>query len=108
MRALPISIAVLLMSAPGVAAEPWADPDPPEPPTRYEIGAVGVAADAEYRSMYTFITPISLNTEEGRNYNTLEHRARFSGIIDYDETVKLNMSIDAFDGVLWGDNGTFG
>jgi len=96
------------MSAPGVAAEPWADADPAEPAERYEIGAIGVAADAEYRSMYTFINPITLNSEEHRNYNALEHRLRFSGIFDWDETVKLNMSIDAFDGVLWGDNGTFG
>ena len=91
-----------------MAAEPWIDPDPAEPPTRHEIGGVGVAADAEYRSMYTFINPISLNSEDRRNFNLLEHRARFSGIVDYDEVVKLNLSMDVLDGVLWGDNGTFG
>ncbi|MSP25493.1 MAG: hypothetical protein EXR75_10080 [Myxococcales bacterium] len=90
------------------AAEPWADPDPEKPPQRHEIGAIGVVADAEYRAQAIFVDPISLNTETQRNFAVVEHRGRFGGTIDYQETVKLTLSVDLLDGVLWGDNGTFG
>ena len=105
-RALPIS--VFLLTAPARAVEPWADPDPEKPGVRHEVGAVGVVADAEYRAQATYVDPISLNTESQRNYAVIEHRGRFGGTIDFEEKVKLTASLDVLDGVLFGDNGTFG
>lgn len=89
------------------AREPWVDPDPAEPPQRYELGSVGIRADAEYRAQLTVVKPIALNSEQNRNYNLIEHRGRFGVTVDYDEKVMLRTSIDVLDGVLYGDNGTF-
>lgn len=68
----------------------------------------GVAAAAEYRAQYTYVNPISLAEERNRRFNTLEHRGRITTAIDWDEKVKAQVSLDLLDGVLWGDNGTFG
>jgi len=99
--------AVLLTSASAAAAEPWVDADPPHPPERYEIGAIGVRAEAEYRTNYLFVNPLALNSESNRRANWIEHRGRIGGTLDYENKVKLTMSLDLLDGVLWGDNGTF-
>jgi hypothetical protein len=107
-RTLPLWLALVFYSHSAFATEPWIDPDPPEPPQRYEIGAVGVAAEAEYRAQFTFVNPISVNTENNRRYNVIEHRGRFGATVDYDELVKISTSFDLLDSVLWGDNGTFG
>jgi hypothetical protein len=112
-RSLPLSILLLLSSATlftnaAVASEPWVDPDPEEPPERYEIGAVGVSAEAEYRAQFTFVNPVLLNDETNRRFNLIQHRGRIGGTVDYDEVVAISMSLDLMDGVLWGDNGTFG
>ena len=99
----------MFLIAPSVhAIEPWADADPEEREKRYEIGAIGVSANAEYRAQYTFINPLALNSETDRRFNQMEHRGRFGVTIDYEEAIKLTTSIDVLDGVLWGDNGTFG
>jgi hypothetical protein len=89
------------------ATEPWVDPDPAEPPERYAIGDFGIAAEAEYRAQYTLVNPVSLNTENNRRFAVIDHRGRFGGTFDYDEAVKISLSLDLLDGVLWGDNGTF-
>ena len=89
-------------------SEPWIDVDPAEAPKRYEIGAVGVRASAEYRAQATFIDPIALNSESQRRANWIEQRARVTAAVDYREKIHLNVSMDILDGVLWGDNGTFG
>jgi hypothetical protein len=105
--ALFAAVGVLGASAPARAVEPWVDADPPAPPERYEIGAVGIRAEAEYRAQYTVIHPILLNSEDQRRANWIEHRGRFGGTVDYDDAVAIVLSADLLDGVLWGDNGTF-
>jgi hypothetical protein len=105
---LPAALAVLLASHRAMALEPWVDPDPDKPPARYEIGAVGVAAEAEYRAQFIYVNPLSLTTEEQDKYSVIEHRLRVGGTVDYDEKVKLVTSFDLFDSVLFGDNGSFG
>jgi hypothetical protein len=102
-----IVLGLLTASATASAHEPWVDPDPDGPPERYEIGAVGVRADAEYRAQYTFINPLDLVSEDDKRANYLNHRARFSVMVDYEDAIKIATSVDVLDGVLWGDNGTF-
>ncbi len=103
-----LAVALALTSTPAFALEPWSDPDPDEPAKRYEIGGIGVSAEAEYRGQFTYVSPLSLTTEDQRLYNTFEHRLRVGATIDYQEKVKLVSSFDVADGVLWGDNGAFG
>jgi hypothetical protein len=105
---IAVVLCVLLASSTARAVEPWIDPDPAEPPSRLEIGSIGIAPEAEYRAQFTFVNPISLNTEDQRRYNVIEHRGRFGASVDYQELVKLTVSVDVLDSVLWGDNGTFG
>jgi len=105
---LSVAAVVLVTSASALAAEPWIDPDPEHPPERHAIGDFGIAADAEYRAQFIFVNPIALSAEENQRYNLMEHRGRFGVTVDYDEMIKLTTSLDLLDGVLWGDNGTFG
>lgn len=98
---------VVANTSTALATEPWIDSDPAERPTRYEIGAIGVRAHAEYRAQATFIDPISLNAETQRRANWIEQRGRLGGTIDYEEKIKLTLSMDLLEGVLFGDNGSF-
>ena len=108
MRKLLPLLTVALWSSNALATEPWVDPDPPGPPERHEIGEdFGVSAELEYRVNYLFVNPISLGTETNRRANWIEHRGRVGGSLDYDKKVKLTVSLDLLDGVMWGDNGTF-
>jgi hypothetical protein len=92
-----------------VEPEPWVDPDPDGPPERYElVDDFGLAVEAEYRAQWTYVDPILLNSEKDRRFNNIEHRGRFTFVGDYDEKIKIHMSMDLLDSVLWGDNGTFG
>jgi hypothetical protein len=43
-----------------------------------------------------------------RRASYIEHRVRLDAKLDYEERVAFVLSLDAMDGVLWGDNGTFG
>jgi hypothetical protein len=96
-------------TAAAAAHEPWVDPDPDGPPERYELtDDVGIAAEAEYRAQWTNVDPIALNSEKNRRFNLIEQRGRITGIVDYKELIKVNVSLDLLDTVLWGDNGTFG
>jgi hypothetical protein len=89
--------------------EPWVDPDPDGPPERIEIGEdFGIAPSAEYRAQFTFVNPISLNTEDNRRFSTMEHRGRFGFVVDFEKKIQLHYEMDVLDGVAWGDNGTFG
>src|SRR5690606_772509 len=45
---------------------------------------------------------------KSRRASWMEHRARLDSSIDYKEKVRFVLSMDALDGTLWGDNGTFG
>lgn len=103
------SLTLVALPAAAQQEEPWTDPDPAGPPERHRLGEdFGIAVGAEYRAQGTYINPISLNTINERRLGFIEHRLRFDGIVDYDEKVRINTSIDILDGVLWGDNGTVG
>ena len=110
LRPVAIASVLVLIGSSARAAEPWVNPDPDGPPTRYAIPDtdIGIAMDAEYRAQFTLVNPVDLNSERNRRFNTLEHRGRLGATVDYDEVVKITTSIDLLDGVLWGDNGTFG
>lgn len=103
------SLFFALLTAPALAAEPWADPDPPAPPERHALGEnYGVRARAEYRVQTTRITPLVLASENDANFSTVDQRLRLDATLDYRDRLRLTTSVDAMDGVLWGDNGTFG
>lgn len=96
--------------APPVAAqnEPWTDDDGLGAPKRHDFDGTGVTAGAEYRANWLYVNPIDLSGVKHRRASWIEHRLRLDGQLDYDEKVKLIVSVDALDGTLWGDNGTFG
>lgn len=103
-------IAALLVS--GVARadwpEPWSDADPAAPPKRVAIGDYGFRGGAEYRAQLTYINPIDLSSETYYRSLWLQHRLRLDGAVDYKDTIRITTSVDALDGVLWGDNGNLG
>lgn len=107
-RTCALLLSAILVAPPVLAEEPWSDPDPPGPPTRFKLGDVGLHLGAEYRAQGTYINPISVNTINERRIGFIEHRLRLDAGVDYDEKVKIVTSIDVLDGVLWGDNGTVG
>ncbi len=88
--------------------EPWADDDPSKPPARFVVGDYGFRGAAEYRANALAIKPLSLNTETDRNAGYIQHRLRLDGTVDYLDKIRITTSIDALDGVIWGDNGTLG
>jgi hypothetical protein len=88
--------------------EPWSDADPDAPPTRLQLGDFGFRGGAEYRANLLTIRSLSLNDESPRDASWIEHRLRLDGTVDYLDKVKITSSVDALDGVLWGDNGDLG
>jgi len=102
-------LAVWLLAA-GARAEPepWSDADPPAPPARYPLGDFGVQAGAEYRAQVLYVNPIALNSLHDVHAGWIEHRLRLDGAADYRDKVRIVLSMDLLDGVVWGDNGTFG
>ena len=103
------ALVFLLWASPAAAdVEAWAHDDGIEPPARREFGDTGVEARAEYRAQWLYVNPIALSGVKHRRASWIEHRLRIDGKLDYQEKVGLVLSIDALDGVLWGDNGTFG
>jgi hypothetical protein len=97
-----------LASAVDPPTEPWSDPDPPSPFSRIELGNLGFKAGAEYRANWLYVNPLSLNTTSQRRLNWVEHRLRLDAEVDYLQKVRIVASADIMDGVLWGDNGTYG
>ncbi|HEX3345016.1 MAG TPA: hypothetical protein VHS09_10615 [Polyangiaceae bacterium] len=101
--------AVLATRLAGAAwPEPWSDDDPAAPPTRLAVGDYGFRGRAEYRAQGTYVNPIDLSSETYYRSFWLTHRLRLDGAVDYEDTVKITTSVDALDGVLWGDNGNLG
>ena len=103
--------ALLLAAASRAGAappEPWSDADPPAPPTRVSLGDYGFRGGAEYRAQATYVDPLDLSSETYYRAFFLQDRLRLDGAVDYKDTIKITTSIDALDGVLWGDNGTVG
>jgi hypothetical protein len=91
------------------AVEPWSDPDPPGPPARLPVGEHGgFRGGLEYRANALSVQPLDLASTRDRSYGLIEHRLRLDGQIDWDDRVRLAASVDALDGVLWGDNGQTG
>lgn len=88
--------------------EPWSDTDPQSPPTRYELGDFGVRGGAEYRANVLYIDPLDLTAESNRKINIIEHRLRLDATTDWMDKVRITTSMDVMDGVLWGDNGSYG
>jgi hypothetical protein len=94
--------------APRAVVEPWSDRDPVDEGKRYALGDFGFRAGAEYRAQFLYINPISLNTENAREVSWIEHRLRADLGVDYKDKVRFVFSADVLDGVMWGDNGTYG
>jgi hypothetical protein len=106
-------LAALLLSVakPAAAAEPWSDPDPAAPPARIVLtrgSDVGFRGAAEYRVDAVSVTPINLASTTDKDYQVIDQRLRLDGAVDYRDVVRITTSVDALDGVLWGDNGTRG
>ena len=95
-------------AAPARAVEPWSDADPAAEWRRYTLGDFGLRAGAEYRAQLVYINPISLNTENAREASWIEHRLRLDAGADWRDKVRIVASVDLLDGVLWGDNGSYG
>ncbi len=90
---------------PALAEEPWADADPSSPPKRIAVSDIGIRGAAEYRAQLLYVNPIALNSETDRRIGSLDHRLRLDLGVDYKDLVRINTSVDALSGVLWGDNG---
>ncbi len=103
-----LGLSCLLAAGPAGAAEPWADADPPAPPARAELGDFGFKGAAEYRTQALFVNPIALSDENARGVGWIDQRLRLDAGVDWQDKVRLILSADVLDGVLWGDNGTLG
>jgi hypothetical protein len=101
-------LAATALASPAAALEPWSDADPPAPPERFELGHFGFRGAAEYRAEAIYVNPIALSSETGRRLSLVQQRLRLDGGVDYEDKVRLVTSLDLLDGLLWGDNGTFG
>jgi hypothetical protein len=108
MRIEPFLVVSLLATSARAEIEPWSDDDGLGTPTRHELGGYGYELGAEYRANWLYINPIDLNGVKYRRASWIEHRLRLDAKVDYDEKVRLVLSMDGLDGTLWGDNGTFG
>lgn len=105
--ATTVALTAALVTKPAAAVEPWADPDPPGPPSRQTLGAsLGFRGGAEYRANGVGIKPLDLNSTRDKNFGVIEHRLRLDAGLDWEDKVRLVTSTDILDGVLWGDNGT--
>ncbi|MDB4995336.1 MAG: hypothetical protein JWM74_2768 [Myxococcaceae bacterium] len=81
-------------------------PATPVPPS--EPSGVGFRGGVEYRANVVSVTPLDLSGTRDRNFSIIEHRLRLDAAVDWEDKVRIATSIDALDGVLWGDNGTLG
>ncbi|MBK8256112.1 MAG: alginate export family protein [Polyangiaceae bacterium] len=103
----PLSAIRIEPESPKFPAEVWSDNDY-NSRRRIAFGDFGVSLNAEYRANLLYIRPISLNSYTNRNAHWIEHRMRLDLSADYLDKVRIILSADMFDGVLWGDNGDFG
>ena len=104
------AVMAVALGSPGAGAqtEPWSDSDGLGKPSRRAFGSTGVSLGAEYRANWLYANPVDLNGVKHRRASWIEHRLRLDGAVDYNEKVRVVVSLDALDGTLWGDNGTFG
>ncbi len=102
-------VSCVLITSAAFSAEPWADGDPAGPAARHALSEdYGVRARAEYRVQHTRITPLDLSSETNSNFTTMDQRLRVDATLDFRDRLRLTTSIDALDGVIWGDNGALG
>ena len=94
----------------GRVVEPWSDDDGVAKPKRLTIGdsGVGFRGALEYRANALYIRPLDLNGTTDRNLADIEHRLRLDGTVDWQDKIRVTVSADVLDGVLWGDNGSLG
>ena len=92
----------------GHLVEPWSDDDGVAKPKRLALGDLGFRGALEYRANALYIRPLDLNGTSDRNLATIEHRLRLDGTVDWQDKIRVTMSADVLDGVLWGDNGKLG
>jgi hypothetical protein len=104
---LLLASAYLCLAGPAGASEPWTDDDPWEEPTRHEFGEYGLSLGAEYRANWLYVNPIDLNGVSNRRASFIEHRLRLDSRVDYDDKIRLIVSLDGLNATIWGDNGTF-
>ena len=107
-RLLVCALALSWATTAAAEPEPWSDDDGLGKPQRHELDGYGFSTGAEYRANWLYVNPIDLNGVKHRRASWIEHRLRLDGAVDYDEKVRIVVSLDALDGTLWGDNGTFG
>lgn len=110
-RALAAFALVLAHAGAASATEPWSDADPVGAPARLQLGSsIGFRGAAEYRANLTAISNLdsspTIPTGADKNYAVVEHRLRLDAGLDWQDKVRIMTSVDALDGVLWGDNGT--
>jgi hypothetical protein len=86
---------------------PWLDADPRGERLTLRQGKLSIQYGAEYRAIATYINPIDLSSEGIRDMSWVEQRLRLDTTLDYDDKVRVVVSMDALDGVLWGDNGLY-
>jgi hypothetical protein len=104
-------LAASVLTRTASATEPWSDPDPPAPPTRITLtpeSHFGFRGAAEYRVNAVSVSPLDLQSATNQNLQLIEQRLRLDGAVDYDDKVRIVVSADLLDGVLWGDNGVLG
>jgi hypothetical protein len=106
--ACALASAVVARPAAAAAPEPWSDADPSAPPGRLALGDYGFRGAAEYRAQTVYIDPLDVSSETYRKALWLDQRLRLDGTVDFRDSVRLTASVDALDGVLWGDNGHLG
>jgi hypothetical protein len=74
---------------------------------REEAGRSTFNFDTEYRVRTLNINPIELNGETVRDIGWTEQRLRMNASWAFAGVGALNIQVDALDGVLFGDNGSF-
>ncbi len=99
--------ALLSVTAPARAAEPWAHADPEGSVARVPLGAsIGFRGAAEARANALAIRSLDLQGKRDRNFAVVEHRLRLDAGLDWEDRVRVVTSTDLLDGTLWGENGT--
>ncbi len=73
-----------------------------------DTNAMGVDANLEYRTRGLYINPFELSGTAVRDGYWVEQRLRSNLRLHRNQKVSLTLQLDALDGVLFGDNGTFG
>ncbi|MEC9072964.1 MAG: hypothetical protein VX938_11310, partial [Myxococcota bacterium] len=101
---------VALVSWPGTAAgEPLS---PQLPPHVFSLPTEGEGVQVEihpaYRTRFVRIDPLELNGTRAEDVRWVEQRLRLDASVGLPGTAAIHAQFDVLDGVLWGENGSFG